>query len=473
MKFAHPTEFSFENMNEESAKKALSIVSSFIYRQEGGPEFLNQHLGQYGCTADGLINEILTDEELTRHELGQALHHDYHRHCNPDDEDAAEYQPPARIGGKNAHPFERPSLYVSYHPHELARKALSMHNDDNDAYAGLAIFEEGPAEENFFEDAFNLEAPEQEAPVADDHSNEEQFTENAFSDDVSVAEDFTTDASEYDNSDDDDYVETSAPKPEELTFEEQLALTIVASLKEAKPQNYNGEASGTNGALTPPPSQPKTTRSSAHSPGGKRPLPKSPSSSPSPSPAPSRSPSPAPVSKKRGRSTDDDDDSDDKDDKPAARPVKKVKKSAAASTSDPSSSTAAGGSGSSAGRKSKPRKGPSTTKPRRSAWSDKELKLLYDCLSKRREVEAENPNIPKLYDAPLWTHVSEHLAGVHGVNRTPGGCKSAWNRQGRQDFDFDERSALKRSAALATSVQTPKKDKKDKKGKIPAVKDDE
>ncbi|RAL60046.1 hypothetical protein DID88_000672 [Monilinia fructigena] len=473
MMFSNPNEFSFENMDEESAKKALSILSSFIYVQDGGPAFLNQHLAQFGCTADGLINEILVDPELTRHELGQALHHEYRLHINPDDEDAAEYKPPARIGGKSAHPFESPSLYAPIHPDDLAEQALAMHTGA-DEYAGLEIFDEKPVEEQPLEEAAGLEASEQESSVADYLLGEEDFAENAVSDYEPEAEDFTTDVSDDDNSDDDDYVEKSAPKLDELTYEQQLALTIEASLKDAAPQTYNGEASGTNGTFTPPPSQAKAPVSPSHSASGKQRLPKSPHSSPS------RSPSPAPVSRKRGRSTDDDDSDDD--DKPVARPAKKAKKpkkSTAASTSGSSSAAAAGSSssvtksGSSGGRKSKSntRKCPTTTsKPRRSPWTEKELETLHDCIVERRGLEAKHDNIPKLYDAPLWSHISQQLAGVYGINRAPGGCKSAWNRQGRQDFEFDERSALKRSASLATSVQTSKKDKK---GKKPAVEDDE
>ncbi|KAG4027534.1 hypothetical protein MFRU_029g00580 [Monilinia fructicola] len=477
--FTNPHEFSFENMDEESAKKALSILSSFIYIQEDGPDFLNHHLGQFGCTADGLINEILVDPELTRHELGQALHHQYRLHLNPDDEDAAEYKPPARTGGKSAHPFEKPSLYAPIHPDELAEQALAMHTgaDEN---TGLEVFDEQPVEEQPVEEAAGLEAPEQESSVADYFSGEEDVAENAVSDYESEAEDLTTDVSDDDNSDDDDYVEKSAPKLRELTYEQQLALTIEASLKEVAPQPYNGEASGTNGTFTPPPSQAKVPVSPSHSASGKQPLPQSPHSSPSPSPAPSRSPSPAPASRKRGRSTDDD-DSDDDNDKPAARPAKKakkVKKSTAASTSGPSSSAAAASSsssatksGSSRGRKSNTRKGAATTsKPRRRAWSNIELASLYKCIAERRKVEARHTHIPKLYDAPLWSHVSQQLAGLYGIDRAPGGCKAAWNRQGRQDYHFDERSALKRSASLATSVQTSKKNKK---GKKPAVEDDE
>ncbi|KAB8297314.1 hypothetical protein EYC80_002665 [Monilinia laxa] len=480
MMFSNPNEFSFENMDEESAKKALSILSSFIYVQDGGPAFLNQHLGQFGCTADGLINEILVDPELTRHELGQALHHEYRLHINPDDEDAAEYKPPARIGGKSAHPFESPALYAPIHPDDLAEQALAMHTGA-DEYTDLESFDEQPVEEQPLEEAAGLEAFEQESSAADYFLGEEDFAENAVSDYESEAEDFTTDVSDDDNSDDDDYVENLAPKLDELTYEQQLALTIEASLKDAAPQIYNGEASGTNGTFTPPPSQAKAPVPSAHSTSGKQHLHQSPHSSPPPSPTPSRSPSPAPVSRKRGRSTDDDDSDDD--DKPVARlakKAKKVKKSTAASTSGPSSSAAAAGSsssatksGSSGGRKSKPntRKCPTTTsKPRRSPWTAKELETLHQCIVERRGLEAKHANIPKLYDAPLWSHISQQLAGVYGINRAPGGCKSAWNRQGRQDFHFDERSALKRSASLATSVQTSKKDKK---GKKPAVDDEE
>ncbi|TGO51676.1 hypothetical protein BCON_0156g00210 [Botryotinia convoluta] len=486
MMFTKPTEFSFANMDEDSAKKALSVIASFFYIQDGGVQWLNDNLSQFGCTADGLVNEALVDPELTQHQVCQDLHHAYRLHINPDDENAAAYEtqvPTTGSKGKSAHLFNKPFAYAAIHPQVLVEQALN---------ARLAKVDEVPVEEQSFGEATELEASQQESSATDQLVNQPEYESSVadYSDYQSEPEDFVrgiSDISDDDDSDDEDYVEKSVTNFDELTYEQQLALTIEASLKEHAPQKYNGESSGTNNQLTPPPSQQKTTASANYSGGktilcpgqsssGKHILPTSPHTTPCPSF----------LNRKREH---DDDESHDNEGyiKSIRRPTKKLTKSitksslhapasssTSATTALVSSSlvTASGSSPSSSSRKasSKPRKTPRssrksgpTSKPRRSAWTDEETFKLYKCLVKRREIEAKLPDLVKLYDAPLWNHISEELASIHGIHRAPGGCKSNWNRNGREFYDFDERSLLKRSKSLATSVQVPKKDRKGKK----------
>ncbi|KAF5873797.1 uncharacterized protein Bfra_005264 [Botrytis fragariae] len=486
MMFTKPTEFSFANMDEDSAKKALSVMASFFYIQDGGVQWLNENLSQFGCTADGLVNEALVDPELTQHQVCQDLHHAYRLHINPDDEDAAAYetQVPTTGGkGKSAHPYNKPIAYAAIHPQVLVEQALN---------ARLAKVDEVPIEEQFLGDATELEASECEPSVTDQLVNQPEYESSVadYSDYQSEPEDFVrsiSNISDDDDSDDEDYIEKSVTNFDELTYEQQLALTIEASLKEDAPQKYNNESSGTNNQLTPPPSQQKTAAKMIYS-GGKSILsPRQSSSGKHIFPASSHT-TPCPSSLNRKREHDDYGSHDDEDYiKPTRRPTKKLTKSitkssvrapASSSTSvttAPVSSsliTASGSPHSLSPRKasSKPRKTPRssrksgpTSKPRRSAWTDDETFKLYKCLVKRREIEAKLPGLVKLYDAPLWKHISEELASVHGIHRAPGGCKSNWNRNGREFYDFDERSVLKRSKSLATSVQVPKKDRKGKK----------
>ncbi|KAF7877633.1 hypothetical protein EAF04_001304 [Stromatinia cepivora] len=422
MMFTKPAERCLDTMSESTAKKALCIVASYIYSQEGGIQWLNDQLGQFGCTADGLINEILIDPELTQHPIGQDLHHKYRLHNNPNGEDAAAYEAPASSTGgkgKSAHPPQKPFAYASIHPQVLVEQALILHGGD---YAGFANSDEPPVEEEALVEAAELETPKHDTSIAH------------YSDYQSENEVFTSDA----------------------------------SLREQTPNNYNGEASGTNGGLTQSPSQQKTT-SRAHSFGGmiisspahsseKQILPESPHATPFPSPA--RTPCSSPTSmNKRGHSDDDEEDA-----KPARRPSKRLKKSntkssAPASTSSSSTIPTASNSSSRTSRKAAT---PSST--RRPSWTPEETEQVHKCLVARREKEASFPGLIKLYDAPLWEHISQALAGVYDIHRTPSGCKANWNRSGRGKYGFDERSALKRSEALATSLQVSKKDRK-KKGK--------
>ncbi|KAF7948878.1 hypothetical protein EAE96_008060 [Botrytis aclada] len=483
MMFTKPTEFSFANMDEDSAKKALSVMASFIYIQEGGVEWLNDNLGQFGCTADGLVNEALIDPELTQHQVCQDLHHVYRLHINPNDEDAAAYETPAPTTGgkgKSVHPSSEPFAYAAIHPQLLVEQALN---------ARLAKFDEVPVEEQSFGEATELEASQRESSVTDQlvNQSEDESSVADYSDYQSEPENFNRgicDISDDDDSDDEDYVEKSVTNFDELTYEQQLALTIEASLKEHAPQKYNGESSGTNNELTPPSSQQKTTApanysggktvlSSGQSSGGKHILPALPHTNP------------CPLSLSRKREHDDDESPDNEDCRKSTRRLtKKPKKSTTKSsvrapassstsaTNDPISSPSSCRKTSSKSRKTpqSSRKSGPTSKPRRSAWTDDETFKLYKCLVKRREIEAQHPNLVKLYDAPLWNHISEELASVHGIHRAPGGCKSNWNRNGREFYDFDERSDLKRSKSLATSVQAPKKDRK---GKKPAAADED
>ncbi|TGO41267.1 hypothetical protein BHYA_0024g00450 [Botrytis hyacinthi] len=494
--FTKPTEFSFADMDEGSAKKALSVMASFFYIQEGGVQWLNYNLSQFGCTADGLVNEALVDPELTQHQVCQDLHHAYRLHTNPNDEDAVAYETPAPMTGgkgKSVHPFHKPFAYAAIHPQVLVEQALN---------ARLAKVDEVPIEEQSFGEATELEASQQESPVTDQLANQLEYesSDADYSEYQSEPEDFvrgTSNISDDDDLDDEDHVEKSVTNFDGLTYEQQLALTIEASLKEHSSQKYNGESSGTNNQLTPPPSQQKKTAPAKYSGGksilcpgqsssGKHMLPASPDTTSCPS------------SLNRKREHDDDESHDNGVYiKSTRRQTKKRTKSitksslrtpASSSTSlttapvSSSSITASGSSPSSSSRKasSKPRKttrssrriGP-TSKPRRSAWTDDETFKLYECLVKRREFEAKHPNLVKLYDAPLWNHISGELASAHGIHRAPGGCKSNWNRNGREFFDFDERSVLKRSKSLATSVQVPKKDRKGKKPVAVAVAVDE
>ncbi|KAF7948211.1 uncharacterized protein EAE97_003622 [Botrytis byssoidea] len=486
MMFTKPTEFSFANMDEDSAKKALSVIASFFYIQEGGVQWLNDNLSQFGCTADGLVNEALIDPELTQHRICQDLHHAYRLHINPNDEDAAAYETPAPATGgkgKSVHPFPKPFAYAAIHPQVLVEQALN---------ARLAKFDEVPIEEQSFGEAAELEASQQESPVTDQLliQLEYESSDADYSEYQSEPEDFvrgTSNISDIDDLDDEDYFEKSLTNFYRLTYDQQLALTIEASLKEHSSQKYNGESSGTNNQLTPPSSQQKTTAPvnysggksilcPGQSPSGKHILPASPDTTSCPS------------SLNRKREHDADESHDDECYiKSPRRPTKKRTKSNTKSSlhtpaSSSTSVTASGSSPSSSSRKasSKPRKTPQSSrrsrpssKPRRSAWTDDETFKLYECLVKRREIEAKRPDIIKLYDAPLWKHISEELASTHGIHRAPGGCKSNWNRNGREFYDFDERSILKRSKSLATSVQVPKKDRKRKKPVAVAVAVDE
>ncbi|ATZ54439.1 hypothetical protein BCIN_10g04420 [Botrytis cinerea B05.10] len=490
MMFTKPTEFSFANMDEDSAKKALSVIASFFYIQDGGVEWLNDNLSQFGCTADGLVNEALVDPELTQHQVCQDLHHAYRLHINPDDEDAAAYAMPASTTGgkgKSAHPFNKPFAYAAIHPQVLVEQAFNVR---------LARIDEVPVEEQSLGEVTELEASHQEFSVTDQLVNQFEYESSVadYSEYQSEPEDLARDVSDIvddDDSDDEDYVEKSVTNFDELTYEQQLALTIEASLKENAPQKHNGESSGINNQFTPPASQQKETApascsggktvlSPAHSSSGKHILPASPHTTPCPS------------SLNQKREHDDDESLDNKDyTKSILRPIKRLKKSVTKSsvhtpvssstsvTTAPSSSSSAAASApppspSSRKASSKLRKSGPTNQPRRSAWTDDETFKLYKCLVKRREVEAKLPDLVKLYDAPLWNHISEELASVHGIHRAPGGCKSNWNRNGREFYDFDERSLLKRSKSLATSVQVPKKNRKGKKpASVEDIDDDE
>ncbi|KAK6601687.1 hypothetical protein H4I96_07028 [Botrytis cinerea] len=438
MMFTKPTEFSFANMDEDSAKKALSFIASFFYIQDGGVEWLNDNLSQFGCTADGLVNEALVDPELTQHQVCQDLHHAYRLHINPDDEDAAAYAMPASTtSGKGK---------------ILVEQAFNVR---------LAKIDEVPVEEQSLGEATELEASHQEFPVTDQPVNQFEYESSVadYSEYQSEPEDLARDVSDIvddDDSDDEDYVEKSVTNFDELTYEQQLALTIEASLKDNAPQKHNGESSGINNQFTPPASQQKETAPASYS-GGKTVLSPAHSSSGKHILPASSHTTPCPSSLNRKREHDDDESLDNKDyTKSTRRPIKRLKKSVTkSSVHTPVSS------------------GP-TNQPRRSAWTDDETFKLYKCLVKRREVEAKLPDLIKLYDAPLWNHISEELASVHGIHRAPGGCKSNWNRNGREFYDFDERSLLKRSKSLATSVQVPKKNRKGKKpASVEDVDDDE
>ncbi|KAF7880795.1 uncharacterized protein EAF02_006686 [Botrytis sinoallii] len=487
MVFTMPTEFSFANMDEDSAKKALSVIASFFYIQEGGVQWLNDNLSQFGCTADGLVNEALVDPELTQHQVCQDLHHAYRLHINPNDEDVSAYETPAPTTGgkgKSARPFDKPFAYAAIHPQFLVEQALK---------ARLAKLDEVPVEKQPCGETAELEASQQESPVTDQLVNQLEYesSDADYSEYQSEPEDFvrgTSNISDDDYLDDEDYVEKSVTNFDGLSYEQQLTLTIEASLKEHSSQKYNGESSGTSNQITPPPSQQKTTVPANYSGGktilcpgqsssGKHILPASPQTTSCPS------------SLNRKREHDDDESHDNEDYiKSSHRPTKKRTKSvtkpsvhtpassSASATSDliysPPVTTSGSASSTLSCRKasSKPRRTPrssrksgTASKPRRAAWTDDETFKLYECLVKRREVEAKHPDLVKLYDAPLWKHISEELASVHGIHRAPGGCKSNWNRNGREFFDFDERSTLKRSKSLATSVQVPKKDRKGKK----------
>ncbi|TGO67432.1 hypothetical protein BOTNAR_0042g00170 [Botryotinia narcissicola] len=469
--FTKPTEFSFANMDEDSAKKALSVIASFFYIQEGGVQWLNDNLSQFGCTADGLVNEALFDPELAQHRICQDLHHAYRLHINPNDDDAAAYETPAPATGgkgKSVHPFPKPFAYAAIHPQVLVEQALN---------ARLAKFDEVPIEEQSFGEAAELEASQQESFVTDQLLNQLEY------------ESSDADYSEY-QSEPEDFSLTNF---DGLTYDQQLALTIEASLKEHSSQKYNGESSGTNNQLTPPSSQQKTTAPVNYS-GGKSTLCPGQSSSGKHILPASPDTTSCPSSLNRKREHDADESHDDEGYiKSTRRAIRKrtnsITKSSLrtpASSSTPvttapvssSSITASDSSPSSISRKasSKPRKTPRSSrrsrpssKPRRSAWTDGETFKLYECLIKRREMEAKHPDLVKLYDAPLWKHISEELASTHGIHRAPGGCKSNWNRNGREFYDFDERSVLKRSKSLATSVQVPKKDRKGKKPVAVAV----
>ncbi|KAF7897423.1 hypothetical protein EAF00_005651 [Botryotinia globosa] len=486
MMFTKPTEFSFANMDEDSAKKALSVMASFFYIQEGGVQWLNDNLSQFGCTADGLVNEALIDPELTQHRVCQDLHHAYRLHINPNDEEAAVYETPAPATGgkgKSVHPFPKPFAYAAIHSQVLVEQALN---------ARLAKFEKVPIEEQSFGEAAELEASQQESPVTDQLLNQLEYesSDADYSEYQSEPEEFvrgTSNVSDVDDLDDENYVEKSVTNFDGPIYDQQLALTIEASLKEHSPQKYNGESSGTNNQLTPPSSQQKTTALVNYSGGKSISCPGQSSSGKHILPA-SLDTTSCPSSLNRKREHDADESHDEEDYfKSPRRPTKKrtmpITKSslftpASSSTSvttapvSSSSITASGTSPSSSSSKasSKPRKTPRSSrrtgpssKPRRSAWTDDETFKLYECLVKRREIEAKRPDLVKLYDAPLWKHISEELASTHGIHRAPGGCKSNWNRNGREFYDFDERSILKRSKSLATSVQVPKRDRKGRK----------
>lgn len=484
--FTKPTEFSFANMDEDSAKKALSVIASFFYIQEGGVQWLNENLSRFGCTADGLVNEALIDPELTQHRVCQDLHHAYRLHINPNDEDAAAYQTPAPATGgkgKSVRPVQKPFAYAAIHPQVLVEQALN---------ARFSKVDEVPIEEQSFGEATELEASQQESPVTDQLVNQLEYesSDADYSEYQSEPEDFvsgTSNISNDDDLDDEDYVEKSITNFDGLTYNQQLALAIEASQREHSSQKNNGESSGTNNQLTPPRSQQNQTAPANYS-GGKTMLCPGQSSSGKHILRASPHTTSCPSSLNKKREHDDDESHDDEDYiKSTRRPIKKrtksITKSSLRTPVSSSSITASGSSPSSSSRKAspKPRKTPrssrrtgSTSKPRRSAWTDDETFKLYECLVKRREIEAKHPDLVKLYDTPLWDHISGELASVHGIHRAPGGCKSNWNRNGRKFYDFDERSVLKRSKSLATSVQVPKKDRKGKKSvAIDEVDDDE
>ncbi|CAD6456644.1 a4af1334-082d-4202-8b3a-13a2dc62f376-CDS [Sclerotinia trifoliorum] len=359
MIFTKPAERCLNNMSESSVKKALCIVASHIYSQEGGIQWLNDQLGQFGCTADGLINEVLTDPELTQHPIGQDIHHRYHLHNNPNDEHAAAYQASATSTGskdKGAHPPQKSFAYAPIHPQVLVEQAKILPSED---YVGIPNSDEQPVEE---------QAPE------------------VFS---------------------------------------QL---------------------GTS-----------ENSSTAHPSSAKQILATSSNATPFPSPAHTPCSSPAPLNK-RGHSSHDDSDNGE-DTKPTRPPAKKLKKS---NTKPPTSTSSTPTTTTSNSSSHKPT---TTSSTRRPSWTPEETEQVYKCLVARREKEASIPGLVKLYDAPLWLHISEALAGVYGIHRTPSGCKANWNRSGRDKYGFDERSALKRSEALATSLQVSKKNVKNVKKK--------
>ncbi|KAM3078862.1 hypothetical protein ACMFMF_003793 [Clarireedia jacksonii] len=96
------------------------------------------------------------------------------------------------------------------------------------------------------------------------------------------------------------------------------------------------------------------------------------------------------------------------------------------------------------------------TRVRRQAWSNLEQNVLHQLLVERRAQEARWPTLEKKFDNALWFLMSEQLMARFGIDRAPMACKNHWGRKGRHMSGFDERSALKRSSKLATSVQVPK-----------------
>ncbi|APA10663.1 predicted protein [Sclerotinia sclerotiorum 1980 UF-70] len=353
--FTKPAERCLNTMSESSVKKALCILASHIYTQEGGIKWLNDQLGQFDCTADGLINEVLTDPELTQHPIGQELHHKYHLHNNPNDEDVAEYQVPATSTddkGKSAHPLQKSFTYAPIHPQVLVEQAEILHGEE---YAGIANPNEQPVEEQSPEEINQLETPE--------------------------------------------------------------------------------------------------NSSTAHPSSAKHSLATSSNATPFPSPAHTPCSSPAPLNK-RGHSSHDNSD-EEENTKPTRPPAKKLKKSNTHTKSSApiSTSTSPTTTTTTSTANPLPHKPPTASTTRRPPWTPQETAQVYQCLVARREKEASIPGLVKLYDAPLWLHISEALAGVYGIYRTPSGCKANWNRCGRGKYGFDERSALKRSEALDTSLQ--------------------
>lgn len=520
IKFLEPTEFSFNKMDEVSAKRALALLATAVSFQDRESEvWIDTHLGQFGCSINGLLNEVLCDPVLTRTPQGQGLHHAYRLYNNPEDDDGVQFVP-VQNGGKGGKTPGNRLTYTALDPQDLIDNHVALYGG-GEYYDSLANSDEvavdtatTPNQKALFAD---VQSDEDEAPADVDHtddvtvgnatssnrkvsfadyqfSDEEADAEDSFSVYDSEPEDHTSDFSDADKSDGDEYIEMASSRIEDLSFDKQLALTIEASLKDrgGSPAKYNGEASGTNGRpITPPPSVEKSpggksVLSSAHSLGGKhyfggKSLPASSSaaattSSGEKSAPPSRSPSP-PRSLKRGRSSSFSDSSSEDDNKPSSsRPAKRVKKSAATPSSSRSTARKTPKSSGSKPRKPPARKAASgCSAPRRSTWSNDETKILLKVLQERRAVEARTPGLPILYDTPLWNHVSEALAGVHNIHRAPGGCKAHWSRNCRMATGFDERSELKRSKEMATSIQSSKKGKKDKKGKgkMPATKEDD
>ncbi|KAH8658863.1 hypothetical protein BGZ60DRAFT_415767 [Tricladium varicosporioides] len=92
--------------------------------------------------------------------------------------------------------------------------------------------------------------------------------------------------------------------------------------------------------------------------------------------------------------------------------------------------------------------------PKKGGWTTYEDFQLAQFIKARRDLEKKTPGMPVLRDEKLFRLVASQLQAV-GIYRTHAAAKNHWNREGRENAQFEERVG-KHTKSLVTSAQVPK-----------------
>ncbi|KAF1988119.1 hypothetical protein K402DRAFT_453280 [Aulographum hederae CBS 113979] len=101
-------------------------------------------------------------------------------------------------------------------------------------------------------------------------------------------------------------------------------------------------------------------------------------------------------------------------------------------------------------------------------WSGEEAKKLFAIMKKLVPVWSAEPS-RKMND--LWSTASDELDTQYHIKRRPGAIKNFWSRNGRAEFDLDERR--KPTSDLKTSIQKPAAEMKYQKRKSEELETDD